>query len=425
MMAWTDLPLCVQSTGMTALFLTGAMSLCALPAAYSRKGNKGAKVLLPLSIFLSFGLLILLETVMECMDRGKPIPPLGQWGRELPAPAAAGVLAVCICCLVWVWRGELNHRRSTVTRSSIKESVDNLPTGLCFSASSGLVLLANRRMHTLCLALTGEKLQNAEQFWQALCREGSSGSFHPVLHLPDGTVWTFSRQTLGEGEQAVVQITAADTTQLHGLTDQLREKNRELAAMNARLRKYGESVDELTRSRERLETKARIHDQLGQALLATRHFLCQETGDPGPVFDQWKRNIAVLRLEAELPEEPDPIERFLEAAGSAGVEVELEGELPPGDPARQVILSAAAEALTNGVRHAAATRLRIQLSQSPLEYLARFTNDGCPPKGEIAEGGGLGSLRRRVEQLGGTMTLASSPIFVLTISLPKERGDVL
>ena len=426
MILWGNLPSCAQSGIMTVLFLVEALSFCALPVVWSHKGNRAERILLLLSALVSFALLSLLAVCMELLIVDKPITPLGHWMMELPAAAVAAVLAACVVSLVWALRDEQAYRKNTVTRASIKESMDNLPTGLCFAAPSGIVLLSNRRMNGLCLAITGEKLQNAEHFWQALCRKGSDEGGHPVLHLPDGTVWTFSRQTLGQREDTVVQFTAADTTQLHGLTDQLREQNQELAAMNARLRKYGASVDELTRSRERLETKARIHDQLGQALLATRHFLCQEESDPTPVFDQWRRNIAVLHLEAELPAEPDPLERFLEAARSAGIHVDLEGELPAReDPARQVILSAAAEALTNGVRHAAATRLRIQLSQSQGACVARFTDNGHPPQEEITEGGGLSSLRRRVEQMGGTMTVASSPAFVLTISLPQERGDVL
>lgn len=425
MILWGNLPSCAQSGIMTVLFLVEALSFCALPVVWSHKGNRAERILLLLSALVSFALLSLLAVCMELLIVDKPITPLGHWMMELPAAAVAAVLAACVVSLVWALRDEQAYRKNTVTRASIKESMDNLPTGLCFAAPSGIVLLSNRRMNGLCLAITGEKLQNAEHFWQALCRKGSDEGGHPVLHLPDGIVWTFSRQTLGQREDTVVQFTAADTTQLHGLTDQLREQNQELAAMNARLRKYGASVDELTRSRERLETKARIHDQLGQALLATRHFLCQEEGDPAPVFDQWRRNISVLRLEAELPAEPPPLKRFLDAAQSAGICVDLEGALPARDPARQVILSAAAEALTNGVRHAAATRLRIQISRRPEVYVARFTNNGHPPQGEIAEGGGLGSLRRRVEQMGGTMTVASSPAFVLTISLPQERCDVL
>jgi hypothetical protein len=73
--------------------------------------------------------------------------------------------------------------------------------------------------------------------------------------LQDGTVWSFSHEDLN----GIYQLSAADTTQIQAVTDELKEKNIELAALNLRLRKHGENVDELTRSKERLETKARIH----------------------------------------------------------------------------------------------------------------------------------------------------------------------
>jgi signal transduction histidine kinase len=46
-----------------------------------------------------------------------------------------------------------------------------------------------------------------------------------------------------------------------------------------------------------------------------------------------------------------------------------------------------------------------------------ITNNGKPPKGEIAESGGLLSLRRSAEEAGGTMTVQSQPEFKLTIQL--------
>ena len=49
-----------------------------------------------------------------------------------------------------------------------------------------------------------------------------------------------------------------------------------------------------------------------------------------------------------------------------------------------------------------------------------LTNDGTPPSGPIVEGGGLGNLRRRVEEEGGTMTVESAPRFRLTIEMKRK-----
>ena len=117
---------------------------------------------------------------------------------------------------------------------------------------------------------------------------------NPTFRLPDQTVWTFAREVLG----GITQLTAAQTTRLNKLTEELKEKNAELSVMNERLRKYGENVDELTREKERLETKARIHRELGQALLLTRRYLQGESENTQELLNVLKRNIAMLRLES-------------------------------------------------------------------------------------------------------------------------------
>ena len=53
---------------------------------------------------------------------------------------------------------------------------------------------------------------------------------------------------------------------------------------------------------------------------------------------------------------------------------------------------------------------------------AVITNNGTPPAGEIKEGGGLSSLRRRIRSAGGTMAIQSLPAFALTVTLPEPGG---
>ena len=49
--------------------------------------------------------------------------------------------------------------------------------------------------------------------------------------------------------------------------------------------------------------------------------------------------------------------------------------------------------------------------------LVVISNSGLPPKGPIAESGGLLALRRHVEAAGGRMKVQSAPVFRLTLTL--------
>ena len=380
------------------------------------------KLLLTLAIVLCTVPMVLYVAEARANLRFVPVPAVSAWlcRRSVFWPVLLiGGVGVYFGYLI---REELRYRSNTITRSSIKEGVDKISSGLCFYVEGGRLILCNSRMNALCHAIVGRDLQNAELFWQILSggevRPGverlSFGSY-PNFHLPDGTVWTFAREEL----EGFYQLTAANTTQQQALTDELCEKNLDLAALNLRLRKYGENVDELARAKERLETKVRIHGELGQALLAARRYLVDENAQEPPL-DIWRRNIAMLRKEMEAKKAEDPLTILQKAAASAGVQLEIHGQLPEESEYRQFFLVAASEALTNAVFHAGAKTLRIELTEAESQWKMRFTNDGTKPEKPITEGGGLGSLRRKAESIGASMIVDSTPEFALTITGRKE-----
>lgn len=323
---------------------------------------------------------------------------------------------------------ELKTRRKSITGNSVKESFDNLPAGLCFSNPDGRIRLYNHVMIELCYIITDAELQNADLFWKTLSHGAvsknvkrlSSGQT-PEFRLPDGSIWMFAKNRLDEEN---IQITATDITQLHNLTGKLKEKNEVLTDMNERLRKYGENVDELTRSRERLETKERIHNSLGQALLATRHSIDSKNTDVSELVEMWKRNISVLKTGSEIKKEEYTLDVLFKAAYSAGITIDLSGELPENNEIRKLFVIAATQALTNAVRHAGAKTLYIAFKNSSDTSSVRFTNDGKRPENEITEGGGLENLRNRVERMNGTMRIISKPRYILEITIDKKADDL-
>lgn len=383
-----------------------------------------SKILLSFSILVCLVLMILYIAEARANLRHLRIPSVSMWLCEQPLAIPLIVIVLVSAYFAYLLLQEHRFQKSTITRSSIREGVDKIASGLCFYTPGGRLILSNSRINELCHVIVGRDLQNAELFWQILSggevkgdvQRLSFGSY-PHFRLPNGSVWTFAREEL----DGCFQLTAADTTLQQALTDELREKNLDLAALNLRLRKYGENVDELARTKERLETKVRIHSELGQALLATRRYLLDQDAQQPPL-DIWRRNIAMLRKEMESKKSEDPLKILEKAAQSAGVKLVIRGRLPDRGEYRQFFLTAASEALTNAVFHADAKTLYIDLRENGSCWSMRFTNDGTNPKGPVTEGGGLGSLRRKAESIGAGMIVESMPKFVLTIT--GERSDM-
>lgn len=408
---------------MLVLFLVTCAGICLLYMR-TRKRSITEQLLVALCCIVNGVCMILYAADVRILKYEMSEEPLSTWLCEKPVVYAVLLAIASAAYLFYVGVKDWNYSKRAITGFSIHESLDHLTTGLCVAYEKGRIILMNHRMNRLCYMLTGQSLQNANSFWNTVSggevQEGvvrlTRGSY-PRFLLPDGSVWTFTKEVL----DGLIQITAADTTRLHALTEELKEKNIDLAALNLRLRKYRENVEELTRSRERLETKARIHSELGQALLATRRYLVEQDSSQKPPVALWKQNISGLRMEAELQSEEPSFEMLMRVAGASGITIEIDGTVPEQKTAKKLFCMAAIEAMTNAVRHAEAKTLRITAKEQEAAFCILFTNDGTPPEQEITEGGGLCSLRRKIESAGGFMTVEWQPEYRLIIELVKER----
>ena len=285
-----------------------------------------------------------------------------------------------------------------------------------------MIKLINHKMDELGRIITGKEVNNALEFIASL----KNGSFQPgvelvsadeniLVRLPDLSVWSFSVKEMN----SMYEITAADATDLYRVTEELKISNSGLQDMNERLQQYGKNVDELTKSRERLETKYRIHGELGKALLVTRLYLQNNDGNSDEIINIWKRNITALGVENDTAAEYNALKGLFSAAEAVGITINMTGEIPEKERVRKLFIEATAEALTNAVRHADAKLFTVKFYSDLFSYSASFSNSIENISGEISEGGGLSSIRKKTEQAGGRMSVTTSPEFTLTITLPK------
>ena len=423
MLTFYDLPETAQILFMAAQFIATCMGICMVPMVYQKR-RWLPKRILPILILLSGGMLVVFSANIRVQKQSLPMPAVTQWASEQPIWLFLLLLAAIFGYMIFLLVKEKLYRKSTITRFSIKEGLDSLSSGLCFCEPNGRVILVNSRMNDLCHKLTGQDLQNADIFWQQL-QNGQvnanvvrlSANNPPSFQFPDGTAWSFAREKL----DSIFQLTAADITQIHALTSKLKEENKQLEVLNQRLRDYGENADALTRARERLDIKVKVHGTLGQALLATRRYLQDEQVAQNEAMDLWKHSIAVLHKEA-IQEKPDPMQALKKAAAATAMTLDLKGEIPEDPKVRQLFLQAAAEALTNAISHAKAKTLYVDFAEDTYKYSVTICNDGLLPTEPIQEGGGLSTLRKNVERIGGQMEIRSVPEFILTVTVGKG-GD--
>lgn len=339
---------------------------------------------------------------------------------------AAALFAAVIVLLVLVVR----KRLSSLTAMSIKEAISELSVALCFYDETGRILLLNGQAANDCKELTGEPLFDGNAFREKLAggnvADGvtvtkSEGSL--IVERADGRVTMYKHIVHDGGDKTVSELCGTDISREFALKKEIEQKNENLRRMNLRLKKYGEIVAEVTREKEILAARIKVHGNLGSLILRTKKELTQGGYDAAALTSAWNDILSII-----LAPDGDEQDKFAEAdktASSVGVRIFYDGKRPgKGTIAEKIFAAAVSECAVNTARHADGTELYVKTAGNGRERSVTITNNGRPPEREIKEGGGLSGLRTMTENAGGRMTVGSANGFSLTITVPKEGGVI-
>lgn len=320
----------------------------------------------------------------------------------------------------------MKHRKSRYfIQNAVKNGLDHLPDGVAFFNQNGRPVLVNHTMHTLSFALSGRDFQSYDDFLQMLesTNYKSKAPYDKnICILPDKTAWQFSEDKIKDKYGRVyTQITASNITELYAKKTESEEGERKLEETKKQIEKLSANVAVMSREEELLSVKMRVHDDMGRSLLSVRQILKQnqpiETADK--IIDEWSKSLHRLQQEDDF--EKRDMTSELAALADGLIKLNISGKLPDESNEAYLIVCAVRECITNAVRHAAATELFAELKEENSHITAKITNNGIAPEKEITEGGGLTTLRRRVEHAGGIMLVKSLPVFELTVSLPLKK----
>ena len=246
-----------------------------------------------------------------------------------------------------------------------------------------------------------------------------------IYAFPDGTVYHFTvRPVQDKYGIPYTEVMATDVSRLAALHAALQQENERLADANRRAKRLYNNMPDIVREEEILKMKMRVHDDIGHTLLAARRALRHEH-DLARIKSEtaeWESSISLLCRARQENGAEDPLSYMQRRAAVLGAAVQLRGAYPAARATRELYALILRECTSNAVRHAGATELYADSEHRSQAWHLCITNNGAPPKAEIKEGGGLSSLRRRIEKAGGTVTVHSLPVFVLEVTLPDKES---
>src|ERR687895_256729 len=202
-----------------------------------------------------------------------------------------------------------------------------------------------------------------------------------------------------------------------------RERTREARKSARRIAELRDRDVERAVVEERLRIARDVHDITGHHLSAISLQAAgagRTTSDPvaraalerihrltAEALGQTRRALGVLRESGPAARAPTPrlehVEQLLEPARDAGLAVDLRldgADRPLSDEIEVCAYRVVQESLTNVVRHAGASAVRVRVSYGERELLVAVDDDGGGGPGR--PGGGIEGMRERVAIVGGS-----------------------
>lgn len=276
--------------------------------------------------------------------------------------------------------------------------------------------------------LINEPLFDGNAFWSNLLKGNVRNSItitksedSLIVERNDGVVTLCKRIVHDIDGKLVYEIYGIDISREFALKKEMAQKNIDLENMKSRLLKYGEIVTEITKEKENLAARIKVHSNLGSLIVRTKKELINPEYNRASLIASWKDIISLIFTDDD---EQDGFIKANKTAENVGVKIYYNGQFPiRGSQVEKIFADTVLECAINTVRHADGNELYVTMMENDFENYLTVSNNGKKPKQNIKEGGGLSNLRIMVENAGGRMNISSASKFILSIIIPKENKN--
>lgn len=333
---------------------------------------------------------------------------------------------------------EISRRRSNFTRNTVREALDNLPMGLCFSNAEGRIFLANRSLYQLARQFTGVDINNLEVFWKLINEDKlDDKTLRLIDYCTDNMVtlrtagddiYQVMRKTVVIGHNNYTETSVYKVTRLHELREEIASENERLKQQRVEIRELADKMVRLNHEEELINRKIQIHNEMGQYILATRQLL-QKGGSIEEYYssaigwqnmtrqsismeDKYKKNYSEL------------LDEIISIANDIGCQVIIEDSVPMELFEEPLARQAVRESIINAVRHGGASEIHLDCENNKNEIKLIISNNGEFEDMKAKPRGGLKNLEDGLRSQGGKLEILAKDKFSVIITFPiKIQGD--
>lgn len=324
------------------------------------------------------------------------------------------LLFFCVIRAIFLIYRYFRCTKEKISVFSLKEAVDNLSEGIIFSKPNGFVILSNLTAEDLSLKLTGAPLKNANIFLDTVM-----GDRTEMKKDVGESTWIFESRFLSEGQKVLCQTICRDITMPEQLIRELEKKIKEQEKMHKEQIDLLDALTEVQKQEALLQLRLETHAKLGLKVSVMDYILNSEmTLQKKVEMIQENLSEGVKLREKSLSVR---VSNLIRSFKELGLNIEIEGMTPIDTVYEELWLGLIKEAAINAINHGKSANMRIKVTDKEDVREITIENDGEIANKNIKIGGGLTSINRNAEMMGGTMKIETDDKFVIKIYVDKKQ----
>lgn len=335
------------------------------------------------------------------------------------------ILGIISCSLsIYLLVENILFNKRILSLNSLKQSFDNLPIGICLYFKNGLPCLCNIKINEYSKILTNQIVNNGINLFETLSKykisfldNNDENSF--IIKINDNLYFSVNKNHLFVENQTLITLTVIDITKEYKLMLNLKDKNNQLRKFNDYLKEYNNNIVNNIRKKETLNTKMKIHNELGQLIIMIKKEIENNIDFEKKIKIKNEINNYLDRfLLNDFTNKGDGLEELKKIASDLQVDLIIKGKIELNETNNRILCLAVNECLTNTIVHAHGDKIFVNIKEDEANHIEiSITNNGIVPVEEIKEGGGLSFLKSIVEENGASMIINSFPNFELKIKI--------
>ena len=291
------------------------------------------------------------------------------------------------------------NKNNYVSILSVKNSLDMASTGIMFLKDKDKLLLINNTMHSILssLNITKDYINNLVKH-----------SFKESLIKANDKVYQINVISNTE-------VILYDVTDIYKLHEKEELQNKMIEFNNKKIINTINNMEKIEKTKNLLKIKNEYHDILGHRLALLTSYLEQD-----------KSNVQDIKFIINNAFEEDKnikptykLNNLIKMYNIIGINILFNGKLSYEEDISNVLFEVIREAITNAIIHADSKNISIDL----VNYLDRvemtIINDGSKYKGIIHENEGIKGMRRKLSNIGGSLSIDNKDKFTLKVCIKK------